>query len=78
MYEITADLIIDTKELRCPLPLLKAKQALEGMQSGQILKVMATDPTTKSTFPAYLNRSGDELLRRDETDTEILYYIKKR
>lgn len=78
MKEIAADLIIDTKELRCPLPLLKAKQALEGMQSGQILKVMATDPTTKSTFPAYLNRSGDELLRTDETDTEILYYIKKR
>jgi len=78
MEEMQADLVIDTKGLRCPLPLLNAKKTLEGMQSGQILKVIATDSTTKSTFPAYVKRSGDELLRINETETEIFFYIKKR
>jgi len=72
------DLVIDVKGMQCPRPLLTAKQTLEGMHSGQILQVVATDTTTKSSFPSYLNRSGDELLKIEESGEEIHLFIKKK
>ncbi len=72
------DLIIDVKGMQCPRPLLTAKQTLEGMHSGQILQVIATDATTKSSFPPYLNRSGDELLEIEVSVGEIHLLIKKK
>ena len=48
------DCEIDTSGLRCPLPLLRAKQALKSMQSGEVLKVLATDPAAKPDFDAML------------------------
>jgi tRNA 2-thiouridine synthesizing protein A len=72
------DLVIDVKGLQCPRPLLTAKQTLGGMQSGQILQVIATDATTKSSFPPYLTRSGDELLDIEMSDEEIHLFIKKK
>jgi len=72
------DLVIDVKDMQCPRPLLTAKQTLEGMHSGQILHVIATDSTTKSSFPPYLNRSGDELLGIETSGEEIHLFIKKK
>jgi tRNA 2-thiouridine synthesizing protein A len=74
--EIDHDL--DARELPCPRPLLKTKQSLEAMQPGQILKVRCTDATTKSTFPSFLNRSGDELLGVESQGEEIHFFIKKK
>ncbi len=76
--DIKPDLIVDVKGLHCPRPLLTAKQTLEKMTSGQTLQVIATDHTTKSSFPPYLNRSGDELLAIEESEGEIHIYIRKR
>ena len=72
------DIVIDVKNLQCPRPLLTAKQTLQGMSSGQILQVVATDTTTRSSFPPYLNRSGDELLKIEESGEEIHLFIKKK
>jgi len=72
------DLVIDVKELQCPRPLLNTKQTLQGMSSGQVLQVVATDSTTKSSFPPYLSRSGDELLKIEETGEEIHFFIRKK
>lgn len=72
------DLDLDVRELPCPRPLLKTKQLLEGMQSGRILKVRCTDATTKSTFPSFLSRSGDELLGVESQGEEIHFYIRKK
>jgi tRNA 2-thiouridine synthesizing protein A len=72
------DMIIDVKGMQCPRPLLTAKQTLEGMSSGKILKVVANDTTTRSSFPPYLSRSGDELLRIEESGEEIHLFIKKK
>ena len=76
--EIAYDLLIDVKGLQCPLPLLRTKQALEGMNSGQVLKVVATDNTTRMSFPSYLKGSGDELLKMDDHGKEIHHYIRKK
>ncbi len=76
--DIGIDLEIDARQLPCPRPLLKTKQSLEGMQPGQILKVRCTDTTTKSTFPSYLARSGDELMGVITPGEEIHFFIKKK
>lgn len=70
--------VIDVRGLQCPRPLLKMKKALDELQSGQVLKVMATDKATKSTFPPYLRRTGDMLLRVEEQGIEYHYYIQKK
>lgn len=75
--DIKPDVVIDTKGLQCPRPLLKAKQTLEGMQPGQVLEVIANDVTTKTTFPAYVRRSGDDLLDIHEDGGIIRLLIKK-
>ena len=72
------DLVIDVKGMQCPRPLLTAKQTLQGMGSGQILQVIATDTSTRSSFPPYLSRSGDELLKIEESGGEIHLFIKKK
>ena len=66
MADTAYDLLIDVKGLQCPLPLLKTKQTLGGLRSGQVLKVVATDKTTRMTFNSYLKNSGDELLKMED------------
>jgi tRNA 2-thiouridine synthesizing protein A len=78
MADIRTDLVIDVKDLTCPRPLLSAKQALEGMQSGQTLEVIATDTTTTSSFPPFLKRTGDELLGVETRGAVIHLFIKKK
>jgi tRNA 2-thiouridine synthesizing protein A len=78
MSQIKPDLVVDTKGLQCPRPLLKAKQMLESMEDGQILEVIANDLSTKTTFPAYVKRSGDQLLEIVEDGAIIYLYVKKK
>jgi tRNA 2-thiouridine synthesizing protein A len=78
MTEKAYDLFIDVKDLQCPLPLLRTKQTLGEMRSGQVLKVAATDKTTKMSFTSYLKGSGDELLKIEEHGEEIHHYIRKK
>ncbi len=72
------DRVIDVRGMKCPRPLLTTKQTLDGMGSGQILQVIATDATTKSSFPPYLSRSGDELLEIEESEEGIIFFIKRK
>jgi TusA-related sulfurtransferase len=53
---------LDTRGLNCPLPILKAKKALTGMQSGQLLKVISTDQGSLRDFAAFAKQTGNELL----------------
>jgi len=78
MTEIAYDLLINVKGLQCPLPLLKTKQTLGDMRSGQVLKVVATDDNTKMSFTSYLKNSGDELLKMEEYGEELHHYIRKK
>jgi len=78
MAETEYDLLTDVKGLQCPLPLLKAKQTLAGMKSGQVLNVVATDKTTKMTFTAFVKNSGDDLLKMEDLGEELHHYIRKK
>jgi tRNA 2-thiouridine synthesizing protein A len=75
--DIRADQKLDAKGLNCPLPVLKAKVALNKMQAGEILYVEATDPHATIDFEAYCARSGHEIIRLLESDELIQIYITR-
>ena len=69
---------IDTRGLNCPLPILKAKKALSEMQTGEILKVVATDPSSTRDFQAFARQTGNELLEQSQNDAEYTHFIRRR
>lgn len=73
-----ADKEIDTRGLNCPLPILKAKKALADMTSGQVLKVVATDPGSLRDFQAFAKQTGNELLDQSRQGDELVHYLKRR
>ena len=78
MSEIKADVVLDTKGMNCPMPVLKTKKAIDGLSSGQILEVISTDKGSISDIPALLKRLGHELLETKEQGGTIEFYIKKK
>ncbi|MBF0564952.1 MAG: sulfurtransferase TusA family protein [Nitrospirae bacterium] len=77
MADVKADQVLDTKGLNCPMPVLKTKKALDGIESGKILEVISTDPGSKSDIPALLSRLGHELIETKESGNVISFFIKK-
>ena len=69
---------LDTCGLNCPLPLLKAKQALNRMASGERLRVLATDPGSQRDFRVFAEQSGHRLLVSEERDGVFSYLLEKR
>jgi len=72
------DIELDTCGLNCPLPILKAKKSLTAMQSGQVLKVMSTDPSAQRDFEAFAKQTGNELLLQETDGDRFLIWMKRR
>ena len=70
--------ILDVKGLNCPMPLLKAKKALNEMAPLEQLKVLATDPGSVRDFEVFTRQSGNTLLDSGETDGTYFYVIQKK
>lgn len=68
---------LDTSGLNCPLPVLKLRKKLIQMDTGQEIKVIATDPGSVKDFKSFCNQTGDELLEFREENGKFLYKIKK-
>ena len=68
---------LDAKGLNCPLPVLKAKVALNKMQTGEILYVEATDPHATIDFEAYCARTGHEIVQMNENGNVIEFFIRR-
>jgi len=81
MTDIEVDVLLDACGLNCPLPLLKAKQSLNKLSSGQILKVICTDPGSVRDFDVFAVQSGHRLLNSAQTQVEgqqtYLYWFEK-
>lgn len=69
---------VDAQGLDCPMPLLLAKRALNGMQSGECLRVLATDRGSVRDFRVFAEQAGHTLLGSDERDGIYSYLLKKR
>ena len=69
---------LDAQGLNCPLPILRAKKALAEMTSGQVLRIMATDPGSVKDFAAFAKQTGNELLSTAEQGKEYEFFIKRK
>ena len=69
---------VDTRGLNCPLPILKAKKALAAMQSGQLLKVVATDTGSIRDFQAFAKQTGNELVEQQTVGSDFIHILKRR
>ena len=72
-----ADQELDVRGLNCPLPILKTKKALNTMQAGQTIHVLATDPGSMLDFKAFAAQTGNELLESSEAGGVYSFVIKK-
>ncbi len=68
---------LDASGLNCPLPILRAKKTLNGMEGGQILRIVATDPGSVKDFEAFCNQTGNELMESGEEGGKFIFRIKK-
>jgi len=75
---IAFDKELDTKGLNCPLPILRAKKALAELTSGQVLKIVATDPGSVRDFQAFARQTGNELLAQEAQDKLFVHFLKRR
>ena len=69
---------VDARGLNCPLPILKAKKALTEMQSGQILRVLATDAGSVPDFQAFAKQTGNELLEQQTVGDDFIHIMRRR
>ena len=69
---------IDTSGLNCPLPILKAKKALADMQSGQTLRVFATDAGSMRDFQAFAKQTGNELVEQQAVGEDFIHVMRRR
>ena len=76
--DIAFDGMVDARGLNCPLPILKAKKALATIESGQVLKVTATDPGSRRDFEAFARQTGNQLIAQFEADDTWTFFLKRR
>lgn len=69
---------LDVKGLNCPLPILRTKKTLAEMESGQVLRVLATDPGSLKDFPAFAKQTGNELVEQLEVNRVFEFYLKRK
>lgn len=69
---------VDARGLNCPLPILRTKKALTDMQSGQVLRILATDPGSAKDFQAFARQTGNVLVDQSANDKELTFFMRKK
>lgn len=69
---------LDVKGLNCPLPILRTKKTLAEMETGQVLRVQATDPGALKDFPAFAKQTGNELISQSEDNRVYAFFLKRK
>ena len=69
---------VDARGLNCPLPILRAKKALNEMTTGQVLRVLATDPGSVKDFQAFARQTGNELVEQSNAGQEFVHVLRRR
>ena len=72
-----ADQVLDARGLNCPLPILKAKKALQAMPNGATLEIQATDPGAVKDFEAFCRTTGNELMSSTSEGPIFIFEIKR-
>ena len=69
---------VDAIGMNCPLPILRTKKALATMQSGEVLKIKATDAGAVHDFPAFAKQTGNELILSTTEGDVFIFFLKRR
>ncbi|HVK55733.1 MAG TPA: sulfurtransferase TusA family protein [Burkholderiales bacterium] len=75
---IAFDKEVDARGLSCPLPILRAKKSLSELVSGQVLKIVATDPGSVKDFEAFAKQTGHYLLASDNANGEFIFFVRRK
>jgi tRNA 2-thiouridine synthesizing protein A len=75
---LNADRELDACGLKCPLPILRTKKVLNEMASGQVLKILATDPGSVRDFQAFSRQTGNQLLSSGESEGVFIFWLQKK
>jgi tRNA 2-thiouridine synthesizing protein A len=75
--EIKVDKVMDLKGLPCPMPVVKISKGIKEVEVGQVVEAVTSDPGALADFPAWAKTSGNEILKTDNTDGVITFYIKR-
>ena len=74
----TFDQQIDTRGTKCPMPVLKTKKALAGMQTGEVLQVLATDPASMADLAEFARQTGHRIVNQQEINGEFVHLIEHK
>ncbi len=69
---------LDARGLNCPLPILRARKALNEMTTGQVLRIVATDPGSVKDFESFAKQTGNALLSQSANDKEYTFFMQKK
>ena len=69
---------LDARGLNCPLPILRTKKALNDMKTGNVLRVLATDPASVKDFLAFSKQTGNMLIEHSEADGIYRFYLQRK
>ena len=75
---IKEDQVLDCTGMLCPLPVVKTSKAIKQLESGQILKMIATDPGASPDMEAWARQTGNELLRSMQEDGKFVFFFQKK
>jgi tRNA 2-thiouridine synthesizing protein A len=75
---VNFDKELDARGLSCPLPILKTRKSLNDLTSGQVLKVVATDPGSVKDMEAFAKQTGNALLASTEENKTFVFFMRKK
>ena len=76
--ELNFDVELDASGLSCPMPIMKLAKQIKSMKSGQILKMIGTDPGSLEDVPKWCKRTGNELIQIESKSGKNSFFIKKK
>jgi tRNA 2-thiouridine synthesizing protein A len=69
---------VDARGLNCPLPILRTKKMLNGMTSGQVVRILATDPASVRDFEVFARQTGNQLVEQSEQDGAFVFLLRRK
>ena len=76
--EIKVDKVMDLKGLPCPMPVVKVSKGIKDVEVGQVIQAITSDPGSLADFPAWARTSGNEIIKTDQNNGTIQFYIKRK
>jgi tRNA 2-thiouridine synthesizing protein A len=74
---VKEDQVLDCSGMACPMPILKTKKAVDALQIGQVLKMIATDPGSISDMTAWTQKTGQELVAQEMDGAKYVFYVRR-